>query len=136
MKKIVGYFANVKTAKDTLEKLKRSGFENSAIDLNDHYIDERNVQTNLPGTEASPSLSGLVLKSGMTAVDRSKGPLTAASPMVSGLGTFDEIADFNCRLIIQTDNPDKAAQIIKSNGGTLDNPNIQMPKRLEDVDLQ
>lgn len=85
----------------------------------------RIVQTNLPGTETSVSLSGLVLESDTHGVSRDKAPLSAASPMVSGMGNFEEVADFNCKLTVDTSNMEheKAKQIISDSGGEFDNPN-------------
>lgn len=136
--KIESYFANIGTANKALERLKSAGFSNAFVDLNDHYDPRRNVRTNLPGTETSPSLSGLVLESDSHVVDRSKGPLTAANPMVSGIGTFDEIADVNCRVIVEAGegNADTARRIMKEMGGSLDNPNVEIPKNLENVNLE
>jgi len=128
--KIVGYFSNTKTANDTLQKLKSEGFDKTRIDMNEHYIDDLNVQTNLPGTEAGPSLLGLIIESDAHVIDASKAPLTAADPMVSGMGNFDEIADVNCRVIVEDDgkNADRIKQLIKEGGGDLDNPNVEKPK--------
>lgn len=130
--KIEGFFSNIKTANDAVDKLKSNGFNNAVVDINDHYIDDRNVQTNLPGTETSPSLSGLILKSDTAVVDRSKAPLTAADPMVSGMGTFDEIADVNSKVIVEADekDADRVRQVIKSMGGDIESPNIEMTMKL------
>ncbi|MDP4183105.1 MAG: hypothetical protein Q8942_18705 [Bacillota bacterium] len=126
--KIEGFFAELKKANETVEKLKASGFKNAFIDMNEHYNDERNVQANLPGTETSVSLSGLVLESGTHGIDRDKAPLTAASPMVSGFGKFEEVADVNCKVIVEAgDNADKAKQIIQEMGGSLESPNFRKP---------
>lgn len=133
--KIEGFFSNFKHAKDTVAELKKKGFDKANVDLNEHYINEMNVQTNPPGTEASPSLSGLVLESDEHVVDRSKAPMTAASPMVSGIGNFDEIADVNYKVIVETGegDTDRVKQIIKSGGGELEDPNVKLPKRMEDI---
>lgn len=135
--KIEGYFGKIKNANETVEKLKNAGFKNAIVDLNDHYVDERNVQTNLPGTETSPSLSALVLESDGFVANRRKAPMLAASPMVSGMGKFEEIADYNCKVIVETEevNKEKVEQILKEAGGEMDNPNIEIPKGLENVDL-
>ncbi len=128
--KIEGYFDNSKAANKTVEKLKNLGFKEAFIDMNDHYSENRNVQTNLPGTETSGSLSGLVLESDAHGVVRDKGPLTAANPMVSGMGTFEEIADVNCRVVVESEegNANKIKQIIREMGGNLENPNIKKPR--------
>lgn len=126
-----GFFKNTKIANEALQKLHESGFKKALLDYNDHYNDDRNVRTNLPGTETSVSLSGLVLHSDdRSHIENGKEPLVAASPMVSGYGDFEEVADVNCVVIVEVDgnNEAKARQIIESNGGTFDNPNVDKPK--------
>ena len=93
------------------------------------------MRTNLPGTATGPSLSGLVLESGEYAVDRSKAPLTAASPMVSGMGSFDEIADYNCKVVVEVDHDkeETVENIIKKMGGEINDPNVQKPKGLDEI---
>jgi len=65
------------------------------------------------------------------------GPLAAASPMVSGMGGFEEIADVNYKVIVNTEdnNAEKAKQIIKKMGGDLNDPNFKMPEGLENISL-
>ncbi|MCR4435868.1 MAG: hypothetical protein QHH06_09200 [Clostridiales bacterium] len=128
--RIEGYFGKIKAARETVEKLKELGFKEAFIDMNDHYNENRNVQTNLPGTETSVSLSGLVLGSEAYGAVRDKAPLNAASPMVSGMGTFDEIADVNCKVVVDSGESDanKIKQIIREMGGDLESPNIRKPK--------
>ena len=133
--KIEGIFSNYKHANNTVDELKKNGFKNTFVDLNEHIIDDRNVRTNLPGTATGPSLSGLVLESGEYAVDRSKAPLTAASPMVSGMGSFDEIAYYNCKVVVEVDHDkeETVENIIKKMGGEINDPNVQKPKGLDEI---
>ncbi len=135
--KIEGYFSNMKTANDTIKKLKESGYNNAYFDLNDHYIENRNVQTNFPGSEDGTSLSDLVLESGATShTDRSKSPLAAANPAVSGMGNMEEVTDINCKVVVSIDghNVDKIKAIIRDMGGDLENPNIEGPRITGDED--
>lgn len=124
--KIKGYFGDLKSANETVEKLKTAGFENAYVDANDHYVENRNVKTNLPGTIAGQSLTDLVMHSGNDTTDRNNAPLTAASPMVSGMAGFEEVADINYALFVEIEdnNSAEAENIIKSMGGTLDDPNV------------
>lgn len=124
--KIKGYFGDLKSANETVEKLKTVGFENAYVDANDHYVENRNVKTNLPGTIAGQSLTDLVMHSGNDTTDRNNAPLTAASPMVSGMAGFEEVADINYALFVETEdnNSAEAENIIKSMGGTLYDPNV------------
>jgi hypothetical protein len=133
--KIEGFFSNLKRAKETLDKLKKNGFENAVVDINEHYNDHRNVQTNLAGTETGQSNSGLVLESSGMSAGSGREPLEAASPMVSGFGRFEEIADVNCKLSVDASEQkaDKARQIIRESGGDLESPNFRKPKMQTDT---
>jgi hypothetical protein len=136
--KVEGFFHSIKNANDTIKKLKESGFSKAYLDLNEHYIGERNVEQNVIGTENAVSLSDMVLGSGSpTLSDRGKAALAAASPMVSGFGNFDEIADINCKVIVETDDDsgDKARRIIEEMGGNLNSPNVKEPEIEGDADL-
>ncbi|MDP4094141.1 MAG: hypothetical protein Q8920_12350 [Bacillota bacterium] len=127
--KVEAYFSNIKTAKEALEKLKSSGFE-AFLDINDHYNEDRNVRTNLAGTETSVSLSGLVLESDSDGEGHDRGPLNAASPMASGMGNFEEVADVKCKIVAQANesNVKEIKQILKDLGGDFDSPNVIKPK--------
>lgn len=83
-----------------------------------------NLKTANETTDGSESLSDLVLNSGSNDVDKRTSPLAAANPMVSGIGDFEEITDFNCSVTVKIDNDDinKAEEIIKDMGGELENP--------------
>ncbi len=135
--KITSYFANIKTANETIKKLKSAGFTNAYLDANDHYIGNKDIQTDLAGTDGAESLSDLVLNSGSNDVDKGTSPLSAANPMASGMGNFEEITDFNCSVTIEADenNMKEAEEIIKNMGGELENPNISRNKRISKADV-
>ncbi|MFZ5969215.1 MAG: hypothetical protein ACOYVK_18825 [Bacillota bacterium] len=126
---IQGYFENMKKAKETVNALKEAGFKNAQFDINDHYISDRNVNINGVGTETAPSLSGLVLKSGPYAIEEIRGSLLAADPAVSGMGKINEIADINCKVIVEVDdaNIKTVKDILVSMGADLENPYIEKP---------
>ncbi|NMM64783.1 hypothetical protein HBE96_19435 [Clostridium sp. P21] len=133
--KIEAFFSGIKNANTAVEKLKAEGFNKSVVDLNDHYV-EYNDRNNPPkAINEAETLSSLVINSGGLSDDVSKGPLAAASPMVSGMGGFEEITDVNYKVIVNLDEKDagKAKDIIKSIGGDLNDPNLDLPNRLEDV---
>lgn len=136
--KIEGYFSSIKDANETIRLLQNSGFKNSYLDLKDEYEEGRNVKMNLAGTENSSSLSDLVLASGSTTVeDRSKAPLAASDPMVSGMANMEEITDIISKIVVELDNSNdakKAEKIIKDKSGTLDNPDIKKPRITGDAD--
>lgn len=134
---IKGFFNDIKSANDAIESLKKEGFENAYLDANDHYIGNRNIQTNLPGANGADSLSDLVLNSGSNDVDKDKAPLAAANPMVSGMSSFEEITDINCSVIVKTDetNSTKAKEIMENMGGIADDPNVSRNKAISKADI-
>lgn len=136
--KIEGFFSGIKNANEAVEKLKNSGFKNSYADINEHYMANNNVETNIPGTENTPNLSDLVLRSGDANEVSDKSPLIAASPMVSGYGDFEEIMDVNYKVVAEVDenSVQKVSQIMKDLGGSLESPNQNLPDRIKDMNLR
>lgn len=136
--KIEGFFSGIKNANEAVEKLRQAGFTNSYVDINDHYTVHNNVETNFPGNENTPSLSDLVLRSGDPSEVTDKSPLIAASPMVSGYGRFEEVMDVNYKVVANVDenNQASASDIIKSLGGNLESPNLNIPDRIKDLNLR
>jgi hypothetical protein len=137
--RIEGYFKTLKRANDTLSKLKAAGFNNSYVDNNDHLTNSDGAGTNLAGSENGYSLSNLTLESGGASyVDSSKAPLLAASPMASGMGGFSEIADLNCKVVVESDSDEeqsKIKEIISSMEGELESPNINIRKSIKNIKL-
>ncbi|WP_160689137.1 hypothetical protein [Clostridium sp. C2-6-12] len=136
--KIESFFSGIKAANEAVEALKKVGI-NAVVDINDHYTGNNNSGTNMPGTASSTnSLASYVLSSDEPITDPSLGPLAAASPMVSGMGGFEEIADVNYKVIINSSEEresEKAKQIIKKMGGDLNDPNFKMPESLQNISL-
>ena len=136
--KIESYFSGIKAANEAVEALKKAGINDAVADLNDHYTGNNNPGINNPGTSSSTnSLANYVLASDDPLGDPSLGPLAAASPMVSGMGGFEEISDINYKVIVNTDdkNAEKAKQVITKMGGDLNDPNFKMPKGLENISM-
>ncbi len=137
---VKGYFGEISAANNAVKELKNAGLSGAFVDINDHYIGNRNVKTNNPGTSTAPSLSQLVLNSGSDGLNEGNSPLAAASPMVSGMGSFDEVANINYVVSVDASDGDsqKARDILKNNGGYLDNPNINGEKVISnaEVDLE
>lgn len=135
-----GYFGEISAANDAVRELKNAGFSGAFVDINDHYIGNKNIKTNVPGTSTAPSLSQLVLSSGSTSLNEGNSPLAAASPMVSGMGSFDDIASINYVVSVDTNNENsqQARDILKSNGGYLGDPNVSREKVISnaEVDLE
>jgi hypothetical protein len=136
--KIESYFSGIKAANEAVEALKKVGINNAIADINEHYTGSSNPGTNLPTTASSSnSLASYVLTSDDPLGDPMLGPMAAASPMVSGMGGFEEIADINYKVIVNTDskNEEKAKQVITKMGGDLNDPNFKMPKGLENISM-
>jgi hypothetical protein len=135
--KIEGFFSRIKNANAAVEKLRQAGFKSYA-DINEHYMVNNNVETNLAGSENTPSLSDLVLRSGDASEVSDKSPLIAASPMVSGMGNFEEVMDVNYKVVVDIgDNNETAArEILQSMGGDLESPNLNIPDRIKDLNLR
>ncbi|MDP4089896.1 MAG: hypothetical protein Q8930_11580 [Bacillota bacterium] len=134
--KVEAYFRSLKAANDAVGKLKSSGYKDSAADLNDHYIFHNNPGQNRPGLDiSSNSQASLVMKSGSPLDDQRYGPLAAASPMVSGMGGFEEVADVNYRVTAEVDEKDekRVRQMLNDMGGDLRNPNFKMPEGLDNI---
>lgn len=136
--RIVGYFNNLKEANEAVKALKEAGFENTFSDMNDHYIADQDVNHDLPGTENSVSLSGIIMHTGDIDMDMSKRPLAAADPAVSGMSDMEEITNINNKVVVETNfkNAKNAKSIMENMGGTLDDPNVKTPKGLENIDLE
>ena len=136
--KIESYFSGIKAANKAVEALKKIGINDTVADINDHYTGSNNPGTNNPGTASSSnSLASYVLTSDDPLGDPMLGPMAAASPMVSGMGGFEEIADINYKVIVNTDskNEEKVKQVITKMGGDLNDPNFKMPKGLENISI-
>ncbi len=128
--KIEGFFKDLKTANLAVDKLKNSGFSNAVADINEHFGSGGNGKRNVPGTQAGISLSGVVLDSALAGSATDTAPMLAASPMVNGMGGFEEIADINCKVIVEADETEahKVKRIIGEMGGTLESPNVKRPE--------
>lgn len=137
---VKGYFGEISAANAAVRELENLGFNGAFVDINDHYIGNRNIKINNPGTSTAPSLSQLVLNSGSTNLNEGNSPLAAASPMVSGMGSFDEVAKINYVVSVDINDGDtqKARDILKSNGGYLGDPNVSREKAISnaEVDLE
>ena len=132
--KIEGYFSNIKTANEVLAKLKNEGFKGAFVDINEHRNDAYS-QSGPIGSKEISTLSGAVLGGSNESGYGVNSPLAAASPMVSGMGSFEEVADINCKVVVQVNdkNIENARNIIRSMEGTTDDPNARIPGGLENI---
>lgn len=132
--KIEGYFSNIKTANETVSNLKNQGFKEAFTDINDH-INNAYSPGGFIGTKDRASLSAAVLGGDNISGERITSSLAAASPMVSGMGKFEEVADINCKVVVEADDKDadNARNIILKMGGTTDDPNARIPEGLHNI---
>lgn len=134
--KIEAFFRGIKNANEVAQKLKNQGI-NAYVDINDHFQLNRNTEGSNGELLSSPTNSDLVLNAGSPDGERDKSPMMAASPMVSGMGGFEEIADVNYKIIIDADskNKEKIEETIKSLGGSMRKPNFNVAKHVEGINL-
>ncbi|MHC1685504.1 MAG: hypothetical protein AB6733_21595 [Clostridiaceae bacterium] len=132
--KLEGYFGNIKKANETVAKLNSQGFKGAFVDINEHDNNAYS-QNGIVGTRDVTSQTEAVLGNSTIAGERVSSPLAAASPMVSGMGRFEEVADINCKVVVEVSDGDKvkAESIIKSMDGTTDDPNARLPKGLDNI---
>ena len=132
--KIEGYFSNIKAANETVEKLKSQGFKGAFVDINEHR-NSAYSQSGPIGSKEISTLSGAVLGDSNESGDGVNSPLAAASPMVSGMGSFEEIANIDCKVVVEVSdgNIENAKNIISSMDGTTDNPNVGIPEGIDNV---
>lgn len=135
--KVEGFFGNIKEANETVEKLKNQGFKGAFVDINEHR-NSAYSQRGTVGTEGMSSLSGTILGKSSISGERSSSPLAAASPMVSGMGSFEEVANVDCKVVVSVNDGDiqTVSNIINSMGGSTKNPNAKIPKGLEKIDQE
>lgn len=127
--KLSGYFRSIKRANMAVEELNRAGLK-AYLDLNDDVENLRNsVHAN--GLVTAPANSSLVLMSGDFSRDDDVSPLAAASPMVSGMGGFEEIADINAKVTAEGEE-EKIKKIIEGLGGALEGPGVDLMNSIED----
>lgn len=136
--KIEAFFSTYKNANEAAQKLRSEGFNNASADLNEHYDINNNRAENFAGSSTAPSLSDLVLYSGEPTDVTDKSPLAAASPMVSGMGGFEEITDINYRVSVDVSNDtsEKAKDILLAYGGDMNSPNLNLPERIQDLSIK
>lgn len=131
--KVKGFFSGIKNANEAVKKLKGEGFENTQVDLNEHNLNTMHRSPRVAGAGNGSSLSSLVLDTENYRSDDAGSAAKAASPMVSGMGNFEEIANINYKVTVETemDNVEKAKSIIENIGGDLRNRNISIADRIE-----
>lgn len=134
--KLEVFFKGIKNANEAVNKLASEGI-NAYADINDHYQINTDVRKKEYSFLPTSSNSDLVINSGTTSGNEERSPMLAASPMVSGMGGFEEIADINYKVIIDAgpDSRRKAEEIIESLGGSLENPNLDIQNHIKDVNL-
>ncbi len=119
MSAILSYFKSMDDAKTAKEVLLQKGFDTVQIDTIDLIPDVDNAQLNSPISGSSTSQAGLSLYQGENILSPDAKILQAASPMVSGYGNFEEVADTNVILTVVTESERvrEAVNIIEKHGG-------------------
>jgi hypothetical protein len=132
--KIEGYFSNIKTANEVVARLKSEGLKGAFVDINEHMNDVY-AERGVVGSGQISTLSGAVLGKSSTSGDGGNSPLAAASPMVSGMGSFEEIANIDCKVVVEVSdgNIENAKNIINRMDGTTDNPNVGIPEGIDNI---
>ncbi|KOA18075.1 hypothetical protein CLHOM_35260 [Clostridium homopropionicum DSM 5847] len=127
--KIEGYFSNIKTANEVVGKLKSEGFKGAFTDINEH-MNNAYTKSGVLGSRDISSMSQAIFG------DEQGSSLAAASPMASGMGGFEEIANVNCKVVVEAKDRDteNAREIIRRMGGTTEDPNGGIPRGLENID--
>lgn len=126
--KIQGFFSGIKNANKAVEVLKKKGFKNSVVDLNSHYVSNMHHSPRVAGNKNGVNLSTIVLDTENYSADETTSAIKAANPMVSGMGSFQELADINYRVIVDAADEDieQVKYIIKNLGGDLKNYNVNV----------
>lgn len=120
MKKVEVYFNDLKTANDTIFKLRVMGID-ADLELKDDNMENYNARQNIAGTATATSLSDLVLKSGASAAESDQSPMRAADPMVSGMAGFEETLSLDYKVAINAGPHDqnRIEKIVREAGGMM-----------------
>lgn len=120
MGKINVDFERMVEARKAVDYLRSQGYKDAHLDAADRFLGEYSEEINFVGSNAL-SLSALVLKSKGYLYSPDKGPLIAADPMVSGMGTCEEMGNANTRLrvSVEDDKAEEIKNILKQMGGTV-----------------
>ncbi|WP_416176429.1 hypothetical protein [Clostridium sp.] len=105
------YYNGIKNANDALERFKNEGFTNSAVDLNDNYIDFDNYEY---------SFSNAISSKGVFSDNEQK-----SFQASDGMGNFSDVLTSSYKVVVNTDplySEDKIKnlkKIIEETGGNL-----------------
>jgi len=92
MPRIYVDYEDMLSANNAVKALRENGFKDAHLDAMDNFSYEFGEDLSPMRARRLGSLSSLVLKSRRYAYDTGKGPLIAASPMVSGIGSSEGTA--------------------------------------------
>ncbi|NLB87803.1 MAG: hypothetical protein GX790_01045 [Syntrophomonadaceae bacterium] len=108
---LLAYFTDTIQAQQALAELKKAGFTDIRIDQ---------LRSSSNRIAISNNLSSMIY--GNSGFDGSYGPLLAANPIVSGMSSQNEanpIYSLMITMVVDNDNYEKAANIIRQNGGSI-----------------
>ena len=121
MSKIYAHFERILDARKATDALKNKGYT-AYLDAPEKNFEEYAEEINFAGSKNASSLSSLVLKSGGSINNIFKAPLVAADPMVSGMGSYTDIAEnLKTRLIVNAEHGSEIEvyNVIKEFGGSV-----------------
>lgn len=111
------YYKGIKNANEAVTELKNQGFNNTAVDLNDNYIDPLNSNSDL-----SINFSNVLNSSGVFYASGGNN-LPYINSTTSSFGSFKDIENTFYKVIVHSNSSDneKLKEIIKSTGGKIKN---------------
>lgn len=120
MATVRSHFHNFTEARDAMILLKSKGFTNVYLDAAGNNNEEFAGEINPLGSSEGPSLSALILRSAGIRHEIDKGPLLAAHPAVSGMGTSHEgwhLLETNLIVHVDEEKLNEIRQILTKAGG-------------------
>ena len=111
------YYKGIKNANEAVKKLKSEGFNNTAVDLNDNYIDPLSSNSDF-----GINFSNVINSSGVSYTSSGR-TLPSTSPMISGFGSFRDLENTSYKVIVNSNSLDneKLKETIKKTGGKIKN---------------
>ncbi|ADK15145.1 MULTISPECIES: hypothetical protein [Clostridium] len=109
------YYKGIKNANEAVKELKNEGFSNTAVDLNDNYIDPLSANSDF-----GINFSNVINSSGVSYTSSGR-TLPSTSPMISGFGSFRDLENTSYKVIVNSNSLDneKLKETIKKTGGKI-----------------
>lgn len=135
---IKGYFNDLKTATETVKRLKENGFEDAYIDTGSGDRKGGDPISDLVNVYGGDGLSNIAFNSGLEGIGSIGSPLNGENPMITNAGTTEDITDVNCCVVVNMEggNQELAESIIINMGGSLEDPSQEAYKATARNDIQ